>query len=62
MQTPILHYLQSVMEIMKHLWARDLAKLLLDANKLKKHCLDLGRNSLEENELNAIFNHLRSEP
>jgi transposase len=50
----ILRYLQAVIEIMKHPWATDLAELLRDASKLKKHYLDLGRNSMEENELNAI--------
>ncbi len=51
----ILRYLKAVIEIMKHQWATDLATLLRDANKLKKHYLDLGRSSMDENELNAIL-------
>jgi len=39
---------------MKHPWATDLAELLRDANKLKKQYLALGRNSMDENELNSI--------
>lgn len=50
----ILRYLQAVIEIMKHPWATDLAELLRDANKLKKQYLALGRNSMDENELNSI--------
>jgi transposase len=50
----ILRYLKAVIEIMKHPWATDLAELLRETNKLKKHYLELGRNAMEENELNAI--------
>ena len=50
----ILRYLQAVIEIMKHPWATDLAEFLRDANKLKKHYLAVGLNSIDENELNCI--------
>jgi len=51
----ILRYLKAVIEIMKHQWATDLAELFRDVNKLKKHYLAMGRNSMDENELNSIF-------
>ena len=50
----ILRYLQAVIEIMKHSWATDLAELLRYANKLKKQYLVLGRNSIDEKELDCI--------
>jgi transposase len=40
---------------MKHPWATDLAELFRDANKLKKHYLDMGQNSIDENELARVF-------
>ncbi|MDO9565919.1 MAG: IS66 family transposase [Candidatus Desulfaltia sp.] len=51
----ILRYLQAVIEIMKHPWATDLAELLRDANKLKKHYLAMRRYSMEQIELNSLF-------
>ena len=50
----ILRYLQAVIEIIKHPWAIDLAELFRDANKLKKHYLAMGRNSIDEIELTCI--------
>lgn len=50
----ILRYLQAVIEIMKHSWATDLAELFRYANKLKKQYLVLGRNSIDEKELDCI--------
>jgi transposase len=41
-------------EIMKHPWATDLAELFRDANKLKKHYLALGQNSIDENKLARV--------
>jgi transposase len=50
----ILRYLQAVIEIMKHPWATDLAELFRNANKLKKHYLALGQNSIDKNELARV--------
>ena len=53
----ILRYLQAVIEIMKHPWATDMAKLLRDANILKKQYLAQGKNSIEADELSRISAH-----
>lgn len=53
----ILRYLQAIIEIMKHPWATDLAEFFRNANKLKKHYLALGRNSIDDNELNRLSAH-----
>ena len=50
----ILCYLQAVIEIMKHSWATDLAEFLRYTNKLKKQYLVLGKNSIDEKELDCI--------
>ena len=51
----ILRYLKAVTEIMKHPWAKELADLLLDANKRKKELIDAGLASMGEDESDGII-------
>lgn len=51
----ILRYLQAVIQIMKHSWAIDLVEFFRDANKIKKHYLSGGINSIDEDELARLF-------
>jgi transposase len=50
----ILRYLKAVSEIMKHPWAKEMADLLVDANKRKKELIEAGFSGMDEDEFAAI--------
>ena len=50
----ILRYLKAVTEIMKHPWAQDMAKLLVDANNRKKEIIESGASCMDSDELEKI--------